>query len=173
MMENGISLERYLAAFALRDEGAGVAQIVSAIAAVSLILRDLVAAGPLAGDLAAVRDEGSAGDPQKELDIRANELILEALAGAPVAVIASEEMDEPAINDWRAPFAVAIDPIDGSSNIDTNAPVGTIFSVLPTGPHTERDPCAPFMQSGPPLAAGFFIYGPQTALVLTLAGGRR
>jgi fructose-1,6-bisphosphatase I len=171
MTENGISLERYLAVFALRDEDAGVAQIVSAIAAVSLILRDLVAAGPLAGDLAAIRDEGSAGDPQKELDVRANELILEALAGAPVATIASEEMDEPVLNDWRAPFAVAIDPIDGSSNIDTNAPVGTIFSVLPAGPHIERDPCAPFLQSGPPLAAGFFVYGPQTALVITMGRG--
>jgi fructose-1,6-bisphosphatase I len=169
--QNGLPLEHYLAAFAHREAEAGVTQIISAIAAVSLILRDLVAAGPLVGNLAAIRREGMAGDPQKELDVRANELILEALAGAPVAVIASEEMEVPAINDLHAPYAVAIDPIDGSSNIDTNAPVGTIFSILPAGPHVQQDPCAPFLQSGPPLAAGFFVYGPQTALVLTLGRG--
>ncbi|MDB5396812.1 MAG: inositol phosphatase/fructose6-bisphosphatase [Rhodospirillales bacterium] len=171
MTQNSTTLERYLATFAHQEKDTGVAQIVSAIAAVSLTLRDLVAAGPLVGNLAAVRHEGSAGDPQKELDVRANELILEALASSPVAAVASEEMDEPAINDWHAPFAVAIDPIDGSSNIDTNAPIGTIFSVLPTVPHIEKDPCAPFLQSGPPLAAGFFVYGPQTVLVLTLGRG--
>ena len=169
--QKGLPLEQYLDAFACREAEAGLAQIILALAAVSLILRDLVATGPLIGDLAKVRREDEAGDPQKELDVRANELILEALAGTPVAVVASEEMDVPAVNDWRAPFAVAIDPIDGSSNIDTNAPVGTIFSILPAGPHVEQDPCAPFLQSGPPLAAGFFIYGPQTALVLTLGRG--
>ena len=171
MTQNGMPLEHYLAAFAHREADAGLARIISAITAVSLILGDLVAAGPLIGNLAKIRREGIAGDPQKELDMRANELILEGLAGAPVAVVASEEMEMPAINDRRAPYAVAIDPIDGSSNIDTNAPVGTIFSIVPTGPHIEQDPCAPFLQSGPPLAAGFFVYGPQTALVLTLGRG--
>jgi fructose-1,6-bisphosphatase I len=171
MTEDGLPLERYLAGYARNDENAGVARTISAIAAVSLILGDLVAAGPLAGNLAAVRREGTAGDPQKELDSRANELILEALAGTPVAAIASEEMDEPVINEPRSPLAVAIDPIDGSSNIDTNAPVGTIFSIVSSVPHIEQDPLAPFLQSGPPLAAGFFIYGPQTALVLTLGKG--
>jgi fructose-1,6-bisphosphatase I len=169
--QNGLSLEHYLAAFACREAEAGLAQIILSIAAVSLALRDLISAGPLIGGLADIRCEGVAGDPQKELDVRANDLILEALAGTPVAVVASEEMDLPAVNDWQAPFAVAIDPIDGSSNIDTNAPVGTIFSILPAGPHVEQDPCAPFLQSGPPLAAGFFVYGPQTALVLTLGRG--
>ncbi len=171
MEEEGLVLDDYLATFGGRDEDMGVAQIVSAVAAAGLVLSDLVAAGPLGGNLAAIRRESGAGDFQKELDVRANELILEALAAAPVAAVASEEMDEPAINQPGAPFAVAIDPIDGSSNIDTNAPVGTIFSVVPAGPHIELDPLGPFLQSGPPLAAGFMVYGPQTALVLTLGKG--
>jgi fructose-1,6-bisphosphatase I len=69
------------------------------------------------------------------------------------------------------PLAVAIDPLDGSSNIDTNVSIGTIFSVLSAHPRGPSGPIDAFLQPGSAqLAAGFVIYGPQTALVLALAG---
>ena len=68
---------------------------------------------------------------QKELDIRANDLIVEELRAAPVAWLASEELDNPIELNRGAPLYVAIDPLDGSSNIDTNVSVGTIFSIMP------------------------------------------
>ena len=61
----------------------------------------------------------------------------------------------------------AVDPLDGSSNIDTNAPIGTIFSILPLAGFAD-DPAAALLQSGrAQLAAGFLVYGPQTSLVLS------
>ena len=71
-----------------------------------------------------------------------------------------------------APLALAIDPLDGSSNIDTNVSIGTIFSLLPATGAPDADPAASFLQPGrKQLGAGFFIYGPQLALVLTLGSG--
>ena len=71
-----------------------------------------------------------------------------------------------------APLAIAIDPLDGSSNIDTNVSIGTIFSLLPATGAPDADPAAAFLQAGAnQLGAGFFIYGPQLALVLSLGSG--
>lgn len=170
-MADGLVLQEYLDDAVRSGAAGGAASITAAIAAVSHVIRRLVASGALAGNLAAVLQESGPGDAQKELDVRANQLILKALAEQPVAAIASEEMDGLVIMDRSAPFVVAIDPIDGSSNIDTNAPVGTIFSILSAGPAFDKDPTAPFLRSGPPLVAGFIVYGPQTALVLTMGKG--
>ena len=105
-------------------------------------------------------------DEQKEIDVLANDRIVAALRGRPVAAVASEEMDGPLLLDAKAPLLVAIDPLDGSSNIDANASIGTIFTVLPALQH-NGEPSA-FLQPGVnQLAGGFFVYGPQTALVLT------
>jgi fructose-1,6-bisphosphatase I len=92
---------------------------------------------------------------------------------APVAIVASEEMKEPLLLDGDAPLAVAIDPLDGSSNIDANVSIGTIFSILPRLP-LARDMKEHFLQPGRnQIASGFVIYGPQTSLVLALAGQTR
>ncbi|WP_349369031.1 class 1 fructose-bisphosphatase [Salinarimonas sp.] len=132
---------------------------------------DLVARGPLAGDLdAAVGDSGAheAGDAQKHLDLVADRLFHEALAGAPVAWLASEERAEVEALAPGAPLAVALDPLDGSSNIAVNAPLGAIFSILPA----IDDPLASFLRPGAAqVAAGFLVFGPTTALVLTLGAG--
>ena len=91
---------------------------------------------------------------------------------APVALYASEELEQPVLLDKDAPLAIAIDPLDGSSNIDTNVSIGTIFSLLPATGAPDADPAASFLQAGAnQLAAGFFIYGPQLALVLSLGSG--
>jgi fructose-1,6-bisphosphatase I len=135
-------------------------------------IAEIVALGPLAGNLAARRGQNTDGDAQAELDVRANDLIVEELRNAPVACVASEELELPLTLQKGAPLCVAIDPLDGSSNIDTNVSVGTIFSILPM----RCAACAPsatcFVQPGHrQFAAGYVIYGPQTALVLTVGSG--
>jgi fructose-1,6-bisphosphatase I len=145
------------------------ASAIRAIAEGSIDIARRIARGPLEGDLAAtVGDEGG-GDVQKELDVWSNDRLIEALKNTPVAVIASEELKEPLVL-GDGPIAVAMDPLDGSSNIDTNVPVGTIFSILPA--IASDDANAAFMQKGSTqLAAGYVIYGPQTTLVLTIGQG--
>jgi fructose-1,6-bisphosphatase I len=174
-----IELEDYLRAAAgdeplRRDTG----RVVLAMAGAGRQVADLLAAGPLAGNLAAHRGDTAFGDTQKELDLRSNEIVLDALRAAPVRSVASEEMDDPLALDPAAKLVVAVDPLDGSSNIDTNAPIGTIFSVLPALDRGALDDAASdaghFLQPGTyQVAAGFLIYGAQTALVLTLGDGTR
>ncbi len=165
------SLGRRLDAWARDDSTRGaVAEVVQAIADSAVTLGEIIAQGPLAGALGAVVGGNVDGDAQKALDVRANDLFLEALRHAPVAVFGSEENEEAIVLKHDAPLAVAIDPLDGSSNIDTNVSIGTIFSILPmkTGESAE----SALLQSGAnQLAAGFVIYGPLTALVLTLGQG--
>ena len=83
-------------------------------------------------------------------------------------MIGSEERKEPVILDPEAPVAVVIDPLDGSSNVDTNISVGTIFSLLPV---TEDLDAAVLQPGHRQIAAGFVVFGPQTSLVLTLGEG--
>jgi fructose-1,6-bisphosphatase I len=149
---------------------APVRDTVLAIAEAGRLIRRILARGPLAGELSALVGDSGDGDGQKALDVITNDLLRDALATSPVAAFASEESDEVEILDLHAKLAVALDPLDGSSNIDTLAPVGTIFSILPAA----GVPADSFLQSGRhQLAAGFLIYGPQTALAITLGEGTR
>lgn len=126
----------------------------------------ILAHGPLAGKLGERVGDSMDGDGQKALDVMAHDILREALNNGFVRDFASEEAEAAELLDKRGTLAVATDPLDGSSNIDTLAPIGTIFSILPA----VGD--APFLQPGRnQLAAGFLIYGPQTALVLTLGAG--
>ena len=94
----------------------------------------------------------------------------DALREAPVAALASEEMEEPLALRQGGPLLVAVDPIDGSSNIDADVTIGTIFSILPAADADGRE-CG-FLQPGNrQLAAGFLVYGPYTSLVLSLGRG--
>jgi fructose-1,6-bisphosphatase I len=112
-----------------------------------------------------VGDSGG-GDVQKALDVWANDRLVDGLTRAGVAAIASEELAEPLWPHPGAHVAVAIDPLDGSSNIDCNISIGTIFSVLPAAGE------ATFQQPGAcQIAAGYVIYGPQCALVLSVGKG--
>lgn len=110
------------------------------------------------------------GDVQKDLDVWADTIFLEAARYAQVAFYGSEELDKAAVVPGGSRLAIAIDPLDGSSNIETNVSIGTIFSILPAAEDADRT----FLQPGrSQLAAGFFIYGPQLALALTLGEGAR
>ena len=150
---------------------APIATLIHEIAGAAIEMADVIALGALTGDTAAaVGEVNGGGDVQKKLDVIGNELFISALRRAPVSVVLSEELDEPLVLDAEAPLAVAMDPIDGSSNINANVTIGTIFSILPLLPE-RSDPKAHFLQQGRnQLAAGFVIYGPQTAIVLAAQG---
>lgn len=173
-MSAKLSLRGYLAA-ALSDTGsvrAAAAETVLVLAEASVRIARLLDDGPLAGNLAEVVAEESHGDAQKFLDRHTNDVIIEALEAAPVAWLGSEEMEHPLAIAEDGAVVVAVDPLDGSSNIDTNAPVGTIFSILPMPQASVTDPLAAFLRQGiEQVAAGYVIYGPHVALVLTMGEG--
>jgi fructose-1,6-bisphosphatase I len=147
--------------------GRAVIDTVEAMAQACAQISRLVAAGPMAGNLGAERGENKGGDAQKALDVIADEMIIEAMRNVPVAVVCSEELDDPVPLSVDGLLVVAIDPLDGSNNIDINGAIGTIFSIAPYG---GAD--APVLTRGTQqIAAGFVIYGFQTALVLTLGAG--
>ena len=145
-----------------------VAAAVDAIAAAAIEIADLIATGDLADASGLTTGRNSDGDLQRDLDVQADAVLRRCLGRLPIGALASEEMREAQIGDRAARICVAIDPLDGSSNIDVNLTVGTIFSILPA----PDDLALAFYQRGSAqLAAGFVTYGPQTSLVLTLGDG--
>lgn len=162
-----LTLEAYLDQWAGDDAGRrGVAKTILAMCEAGRAIAAIVGRGALEGNMAAAIGGNAGGDTQKALDLRTHEMTLEALKDAPVARVGSEEADDVGVLDADAPLAVAMDPLDGSSNIETNVSIGTLFGVLPNiGEDT-------FLQPGSAqLAAGFIVYGPATALVLTVGQG--
>jgi fructose-1,6-bisphosphatase I len=113
---------------------------------------------------------------QKKLDVISNEVLIEANEwGGHLAAMASEEMDSIHLVPNRYPqgeYLLLFDPLDGSSNIDVNVSIGTIFSVLRKVGHTRGISEEDFLQPGrQQAAAGYCVYGPQTTLVLTVGDG--
>jgi fructose-1,6-bisphosphatase I len=135
-----------------------------------------VGKGALGGVLGSAGTENVQGETQKKLDVLSNEILLDANAwGGHLAALASEEMDDPHPIPDRYPkgeYLLVFDPLDGSSNIDVNISVGTIFSVLRC-PEGVRNPDEKaFLQPGSKqVAAGYAVYGSSTVLVLTLGDG--
>lgn len=174
-MHNGqIKLEDYLARFVEGGGRADVAATVAALAGAAMRLSGQIAIGPLVADMAAVTGAGDAGggDQQKRLDLEANNVFRDCLLAAPVAVFGSEEEDSANVLDASKSLAVAIDPLDGSSNIEINVSIGTIFAIFPVPASGAGSIESALMQPGrDQLAAGFFVYGPQTTLVVTLRAG--
>ncbi|QDX80026.1 fructose-bisphosphatase class I [Denitratisoma sp. DHT3] len=131
--------------------------------------------GSLAGVLGSAGSDNVQGEVQKKLDVISNEILLEANEwGGHLAGMASEEMEHPHVIPNRYPkgeYLLLFDPLDGSSNIDVNVSVGTIFSVLRCPEGVEPDEQA-FLQPGTQqVCAGYAVYGPTTLLVLTLGDG--
>jgi fructose-1,6-bisphosphatase I len=176
-MNERTTLETWLAVELGSKESGAVGQAVSAallrMADAAVSLAALIAAPPVGGRLgAAAGGANSDGDAQRRLDLVAEDLFSAALRKAGIGGYLSEEVDEVRLFDPAGLIAVAIDPLDGSSNIDVNAPIGTIFSILPMIPEAVAEPAAAFRQTGrAQLAAGFFIYGPQTSLVVSIGRG--
>lgn len=145
-------------------------QAVSAIAGAAVALAHIVAKGALART-ASVAAINADGDTQKPLDVAAHDMMVDALRSMPVAYVLSEESAEVEVLNRGGPLAVAMDPIDGSSNIEVNGGIGTIFSIRPAGGAAD-DAFAPFAVAGTTqIAAGFTLYGPQTVLILSFGRG--
>ena len=111
------------------------------------------------------------GEEQQKLDVYANQMLLHCLGRRDaVAMLVSEENDEPVTFDRARDtgrYIVVFDPLDGSSNIDVNVSIGTIFSVLKAPEGMTAPTEADFMQEGArQVAAGYAVYGPQSMLVL-------
>lgn len=172
-MPQQISLQTYLAGWcAVEAERRAVAATLLAIADAARAIAALVARGPIDGAADAAVGSNVHGETQLMLDVQANDLMIAALRQAPVAAVASEEMERAVALASGAPLAVAFDPLDGSSNIASNVAIGTIFSVLPAVDGTREDPDSAFLQKGSAQkAAGYVIYGPHCALVLSVGKG--
>ena len=177
-MSSRISLSRYLVE-QQRSKGhipADLRLLLEVVARACKSISHAVNKGALGGVLGSADSENVQGEVQKKLDIIANEVLLEANEwGGHLAAMASEEMDSIYLVPNRYPqgeYLLLFDPLDGSSNIDVNVSIGTIFSVLKKSEGgsgvTEQD----FLQPGKQqVAAGYCIYGPQTTLVLTVGDG--
>lgn len=167
-MDHNLTLRRHVEQYAGDDECCiAVSRAVEAIAGASADISELIARGALAGITGESKGRNADGDLQKDLDVRCDQLIRNALASMPLGAIVSEEAETADTGDPSALISIAFDPLDGSSNIDTNMTVGTIFSIVPNAALT-------FGFSSPgafQLAAGFVVYGPQTSLVLTFGDG--
>ena len=180
-MSSKISLTRYLVE---QQRQAGhippeLRLLLEVVARACKSISQAVNKGALGGDSSVLGTAGSEnvqGEVQKKLDIIANEVLIEANEwGGHLAAMASEEMDHIYVVPNRYPqgeYLLLFDPLDGSSNIDVNVSIGTIFSVLkkPEGRAAveEKD----FLQAGSQqVAAGYCVYGPQTTLVLTVGDG--
>jgi fructose-1,6-bisphosphatase I len=132
--------------------------------------------GALAAMGASTGTQNVQAEEQKKLDVLSNEILLEANEwGGNLAALASEEMEHPAQIPTAYPrgeYLLLFDPLDGSSNIDVNISVGTIFSVLRCPEGIKQPDEAAFLQPGrEQVAAGFATYGPSTILVLTVGDG--
>jgi fructose-1,6-bisphosphatase I len=132
--------------------------------------------GALGDVLGSAGSENVQGEVQKKLDVIANEVLVEANEwGGHLAAMASEEMDSIHVVPNRYPqgeHLLLFDPLDGSSNIDVNVSIGTIFSVLRKVGHARGVSEEDFLQPGRhQVAAGYCVYGPQTTLVLTVGDG--
>ena len=177
-MSTRISLSRYLVE-KQRVAGHIPAQLrllLEVVARACKSISHAVNKGALGGVLGSAGSANVQGEVQKKLDIIANEVLIEANEwGGHLAAMASEEMNNIYLIPNRYPrgeYLLLIDPLDGSSNIDVNVSIGTIFSVLkmPEGDRgvEEQD----FLQPGrQQVAAGYCVYGPQTTLVLTVGDG--
>ncbi|HWT71999.1 MAG TPA: class 1 fructose-bisphosphatase [Oxalicibacterium sp.] len=135
-----------------------------------------VGKGALGDVLGTAGSENVQGEVQKKLDVISNEILLEANEwGGHLAAMASEEMEEIYPIPNRYPlggYLLLFDPLDGSSNIDVNVSIGTIFSVLKAAEGGATPKEGHFLQPGAKqVAAGYALYGPQTVLVLTTGNG--
>ena len=182
-MAKNISLTRYLVE-QQRVDGLIPSQLrllLEVVARACKSISQAVNKGALGGVLGTAESENVQGEIQKKLDIIANEVLIEANEwGGHLAAMASEEMEGIYVVPNRYPqgeYLLLFDPLDGSSNIDVNVSIGTIFSVLKKTEGVDNGRVSgvsedDFLQPGnQQVAAGYCVYGPQTTLVLTVGNG--
>jgi len=152
---------------------AGLQELLLAVINTCSTLSHEVAQGALIGLLGSAGSGNVQGEVQQKLDIIANDQLMDGVKGCKaLAGLASEEMELPVPVQSTGDYLLLFDPLDGSSNIDVNVSIGTIFSIL-----KKQEPNAPlqtadFLLSGRhQVAAGYVVYGPQTTMALTLGDG--
>lgn len=175
-MTEQVTLARHIveSKHAPADAGADFAALLNDVATACKKISNLVNRGAMAGVLGAAGSENVQGEDQKKLDIISNDVFIESLQwGGHLAGMASEEMDNmyaiPA-NFRKGKYLITFDPLDGSSNIDVNGAVGTIFSIMQTQDANPTDKS--FLQPGTrQVCAGYCLYSSATMLVLTSGNG--
>ena len=144
--------------------------VITTVTDVGKTISQLLRKGALADILGEAGNQNVQGEEQKKLDVLANDLLLDALAkNSHCAGVASEELDDATPANADGSLLVLFDPLDGSSNIDINMAVGTIFSILPYQRQGQASENSDFLQAGnQQLAAGYLLYGTSTVLALTI-----
>ena len=152
----------------------GLQELLIALTDTCITLSNEVAQGALIGIFGSAGTGNVQGEVQQKLDVIANDLLIAGVQSCQsLAGIASEEIEEPLpVGKGVGDYLLLFDPLDGSSNIDVNVSIGTIFSILkkpdPHAPLTTAD----FLQAGrTQVAAGYVVYGPQTTLAISLGAG--
>ncbi|WP_348654044.1 class 1 fructose-bisphosphatase [uncultured Psychrobacter sp.] len=147
-----------------------VTELITTVTDVGKTISQLLQKGALADILGEAGNQNVQGEEQKKLDVLANDLLLEALAdNKHCAGVASEELDHATPANKDGSLLILFDPLDGSSNIDINMAVGTIFSILPYQRQGQVSADEDFLQAGnQQLAAGYLLYGTSTVLALTI-----
>jgi fructose-1,6-bisphosphatase len=170
-MAGTTTLADYVVEEQRRCRGGGALPVLLDVAAGVKAIAAVLERAVLAGVVGNVRGENVQGEQQMEMDVLANDLLVEAcVRGGHLAAVVSEEMRAPYLVSGRpaeAELVLAMDPLDGSSNLDVNVTVGTIFSVLRRPEGSRLGPAA-FLQPGVrQVCAGYALYGPCTMLVVT------
>jgi len=162
------TLANYLDAHA---KDPALSDVITTVTEVGKTISGLLKKGALADILGEAGNQNVQGEEQKKLDVLANDLLLDALAkNTHCAGVASEELDDATPANADGSLLVLFDPLDGSSNIDINMAVGTIFSILPYERQGQNSENSDFLQAGnQQMAAGYLLYGTSTVLALTIA----
>lgn len=178
---NSITLSQYLRQLEYAENGldTDLCLLIKTVASGCKRIAHAVNQGALGGVLGSLTTENVQGEIQKKLDVMSNDILLQENSwGGCLAAMASEEMESiyPIPGQFpRGNYLLLFDPLDGSSNIDVNVSIGTIFSVLRAPASSVRDNHVTetdFLQPGAQqIAAGYAVYGPQTMLVLTIGSG--
>ena len=144
--------------------------VITTVTDVGKTISQLLRKGALADILGEAGNQNVQGEDQKKLDVLSNDLLLDALTkNTHCAGVASEELDDATPANADGSLLVLFDPLDGSSNIDINMAVGTIFSILPYQRQGQVSENSDFLQAGnQQLAAGYLLYGTSTVLALTI-----
>ncbi|MCK6436550.1 class 1 fructose-bisphosphatase [Rivihabitans pingtungensis] len=150
-------------------------QLLDDIATACKMISHEIAQGAMLGNLGKAGSENVQGEEQKQLDVIANDIFLAVNAQAGhYPAMASEELEDVYVVDGAAEgkYLLLFDPLDGSSNIDVNVSVGSIFSILRLPEGADPSQAAAFLQTGvQQVAAGYALYGPSTMLVISVGQG--
>ncbi|WP_035051919.1 class 1 fructose-bisphosphatase [Andreprevotia chitinilytica] len=177
-MNTGISLAQFIAeqsAKAADQDVTDLHALLGHVATACKVIGNAVARGALTGSSGSAGTDNVQGEVQKKLDIISNEILIQQTEwNEHIAAMASEEMEDiypMPTSRQHGKYLLVFDPLDGSSNVDVNVSVGTIFSILQS-PAGKQPSAADFLQPGTAqVCAGYAVYGPSTMLVFTTGNG--